>query len=74
MVLHGTIYLTNSLAVMTSTPAQYQSVTMGGNSGNNTLIEGEIIVSNLILQGTPNITMDLNPNSTLILRKVALVQ
>jgi hypothetical protein len=74
MVLHGTIYLTNSLGVMTATPAKYQTLTLGGNAGNNTLIEGEIIVSNLILQGTPNITMDLNPNSTLVLRKVALVQ
>lgn len=74
MVLHGTIYLTNTLSIMTATPTQYQTLTLGGNAGNNTLLEGEIIVGSLALQGTPNITMDLDPNSTLILRKVALVQ
>jgi Flp pilus assembly protein TadG len=74
MVLHGTIYLTNSLSVMEAHTTQYQTLTLGGSAGNNTVLEGEIIVGSLALQGTPNITMDLNPNSTLILRKVALVQ
>jgi hypothetical protein len=73
MTLVGTIYLTNNLSTMLSTPTQYQSLTLTGSSGGNTLIEGEIIVSQLTLQGTPNITMDLDPNSTLVVRKIALV-
>jgi hypothetical protein len=74
MILIGTIYLTNNLSTMLSTPTQYQSLTLTGSSGGNTLIQGEIIVGQLTLQGTPNITMDLNPNSVLDVRKVAMVQ
>lgn len=74
MILNGTIYLTNYLSTMTGDSTHYQALTMGGTSGNNTRIRGEIIVGQLTLNGTPNITMNLNPNTNIIVRRVALVQ
>lgn len=72
--LKGTIYLTNTVATMTGTPTHYQALTLQGNSGNTTYIEGEIIVGTLSLGGTPNITMNLNAAATLHIRQVALVK
>jgi hypothetical protein len=74
LTLLGTIYITNTLALMKANAAQYQSLTLQGNSGSSTLIKGEIIASSLALGGTPNITMNLNPNATLHIRQVALVK
>jgi hypothetical protein len=73
MTLQGTIYLTNTLATMTADSTHYQEVDLGGNSGNSTLIQGEIIVGVLGLGGTGGITMDLNPNASLVVKQVALV-
>jgi hypothetical protein len=71
--LQGTIYLTNTLATMSGDSTHYQELDLSGNSGNQTLIQGEIIVGVLGLGGTGGITMDLNPNATLVIRQVALV-
>jgi len=70
LVLNGTIYINNS--AMTST--LYQNVRLRGNSGNQTLIRGEIIVSALDLGGGGTIRMNLNPASILTVRQVALVK
>jgi Flp pilus assembly protein TadG len=71
--LTGTLYLTNTLATMTSTPSQYQSVSLQGNSGSNTTITGEVIVSQLSLGGSSGITMDLNAAASYLVRQVALI-
>jgi hypothetical protein len=73
MTLTGTIYLTNTLATMTATSAQYQGLTLGGGSGSGTLVQGEIIVGTLTLGGGGSIEMDLNPNASLVVQQVALV-
>jgi hypothetical protein len=73
MTLTGTIYLTNTLATMTATSAHYQGLTLQGGPGSGTLVQGEIIVGTLALGGNGNITMNLNPNSSLIVQQVALV-
>lgn len=72
--LIGTIYMTNTLATMTATPTQYQSLFMSGHGGSSTTILGEVIVGALTLGGTSGITMDLNPASNTTVRQVALVQ
>jgi hypothetical protein len=70
LILQGTIYLNNT--TMTSTT--YQNLRLRGNSGNTTLIKGEIIVSALDMQGSSaTIQMDLDPTTTLHTRQVALV-
>lgn len=66
--LTGTIYLHNTFP-----GAVYQALTLGGNSGNTTLIIGEIIVDTLTMNGGPNIEMDLDPNNTLPIYQVALM-
>jgi hypothetical protein len=73
MTLVGTIYLTNTLATMTATSAHYQGLTLGGGSGSGTLVQGEIIVGTLTLGGGGSIEMDLNPNASLVVQQVALV-
>ncbi|MCU1248002.1 MAG: hypothetical protein JWQ49_1031 [Edaphobacter sp.] len=73
MTLTGTIYLTNTLATMTATSSHYQAVTLQGGSGSGTLIQGEIIVGTLTFGGGGSITMDLDPNASLVVQQVALV-
>jgi Flp pilus assembly protein TadG len=73
MTLTGTIYLTNTLATMTGTPATYQELDLQGGPGSGTLVQGQIIVGALNLGGNGNITMNLNSSTTLIVRQVALV-
>jgi hypothetical protein len=70
--LVGTLYMTNPLTAMTAT--LYQSLSLGGNSGNNTNITGEIIVGELAVQGTPTIVMNLSPQSYLKVSQIALVK
>jgi len=72
MTLTGTIYLTNTLATM-AVAAHFQGLTLQGGSGSGTLVQGEIIVGTLAMGGNGGITMDLNPNATLIIQQVALV-
>jgi Flp pilus assembly protein TadG len=73
MTLTGTIYLTNTLATMTGSPAIYQELDLQGGPGSGTLVQGQIIVGALNLGGNGNITMNLNSSTTLIVRQVALV-
>jgi hypothetical protein len=73
MSLTGTIYITNSLSIMQTTPSQYQLLQLQGGGGSNTLIQGEIIASQLLLGGSGTIKMRLNPAPTTVLRQVALV-
>jgi hypothetical protein len=55
-------------------PTVWQTLRLRGNSGNTTLIQGEIIVSMLDMQGSGAvIQMDLDPSATLVTRQVALV-
>jgi len=74
ITLSGTLYITNSLAIMKATPSQYQTVSLQGNSGSNTTINGEIITRALTMGGGPAITMNLNAGQTVHVRQVALVQ
>ncbi len=88
MTLQGTIYLTNCYSgsswldtsgatvncTKPMTPTVWQSLRLRGNSGNTTLIKGEIIVSTLDMQGSSAvIQMDLNPAASTVVRQVALV-
>ena len=70
VTLQGTIYLTNT----NMTASVYQNVRLRGGAGNQTLITGEIIVSTLDVGGNGTIQMNLNPDSTLHVRQVALVK
>jgi hypothetical protein len=74
MTLVGTIYITNTKAIMQATPGQYQTVLLQGNPGSETLIIGEIIASKLQMGGTAAIKMTLDPAYALNIRQVALVQ
>ena len=69
-----TIYATNTLAIMTSTPGQYQEFKLQGNPGSATNITGEIIASKLTLGGTSTINMNLSSAAAYTIRQVALVQ
>lgn len=69
----GTIYITNSLAIMTANPSQYQSVEFHGTPCAGTMDYGQIIVSQLTLKGTAQIDMNLFPYGFLNLRQVALI-
>lgn len=70
--LIGTVYITNTLAIMTANPAQYQSVAYNGTCS-GTQRDGPIIVSKLTVGGNSTMTMGY-PTSVLNLRQVALVQ
>lgn len=74
MTLQGTIYLTNTLATMSTTSSHYQALSLQGGSGSGTLIQGEIIVGTLQIGGNGSITMNLNSNSTLFVSQIALVK
>jgi hypothetical protein len=72
--LTGTIYVTNTVATMKGDATHYQTLQLQGNPGSTTTIIGEIITDNLQLGGTAGIKMNLNPNSNLHIRQVALVR
>jgi hypothetical protein len=74
LMLRGTIYLTNTEAIMRANPAQYQAFDLQGTPGSSTQVIGEIIVSTLSLGGNANITMTLDPGYSLNIRQVALVK
>jgi hypothetical protein len=71
--LTGTVYLANTLARTTATPAVYQKVSLQGTPGSSTLLQGQIITDALELGGNAGVTMNLQPNATLHIRQVALV-
>lgn len=73
LALSGTIYINNSLSVMTADATHYQLLQLQGGGGNNTLIQGEIITNELLLGGNGTIRMNLNPAAITPVRQVALV-
>lgn len=71
--LFGTIYATNTLAIMAD-PAHYQAVEYNGTPCSTTVKQGDIIVGSLTLKGNSQISMSLIPNGFLKVRRMALVQ
>jgi Flp pilus assembly protein TadG len=71
LALTGTIYINNSLSVMTG--SRYQLLQLQGGGGSNTFIKGEIITNQLLLGGSGTIRMNLNPAAVTPVRQVALV-
>jgi Flp pilus assembly protein TadG len=69
--LQGTIYINNSPAVTTA--SHYQLLQLQGGGGSGTLIQGEIIVNELLLGGSGTIRMNLDPAAHNPVRQVALV-
>lgn len=74
LALVGTVYVTNTKAIMLATPSQYQELALQGTPGSSTTIQGEIITSNLALGGNAGITMNLNNLPIYKVRQAALVQ
>jgi Flp pilus assembly protein TadG len=72
LTLKGTIYLTHTAARIAS-DGKYQSLSLQGNSGGTTKVQGEIIVDELSLGGTSVITMNLDSAAVFPVRQVALV-
>lgn len=72
--LTGTIYIHNTLELMSATPSTYQKILLQGTPGSETLVDGMIITSVLELQGNAGIRMKLNPAYRLNVRQVALVR
>jgi Flp pilus assembly protein TadG len=70
--LKGTIYMTNTLNIMNDA-AHYQELDLQGTPGSTTLIQGEVIVGALHMGGNAGITMNLNSDSTLKIRQIAMV-
>jgi hypothetical protein len=70
----GTIYITNTLSIMTSDPTHYQAVSYNGTPCSSTQNYGEIIVSQLGVVGTSTLSMQLFSTAFLKVRQVALVQ
>ena len=73
MTLVGTIYLTNTLAIMNADSTHYQELDLQGGSGSGTLVQGEIIVGTLQLGGNGSIAMNLSSTVTYTVSKIALV-
>jgi Flp pilus assembly protein TadG len=69
--LTGTIYATSTPNI---TAALYQKLDLQGTPGSGTLIQGEILVDVINIGGTANVTMNLNPFSSVKVRQVALVK
>jgi len=70
----GTIYITNTQAIMQATPAQYQEVKYHGTPCSSTVNVGQIIVSALDVVGTSSLNMQLYSTGFLTVRQLALVQ
>jgi hypothetical protein len=72
--LRGTIYLTSTEPTMRTSPATYQFLELQGTPGSTTRIIGMLIVDRLLLGGTADILMTLDPAAKLHIRQVALVR
>ena len=70
----GTIFITNTLQIMTANPSQYQNVQYNGGTCTGVNLYGEVIVSALHIVGGTTITMNLYSQSLFKIRQVALVQ
>jgi hypothetical protein len=71
--ISGTIYATNTLATMLTTPSHFQTVNFGGGSGSTTTLIGEIITDALSMGGNTSITMTLSSTPINNVRQVALL-
>ena len=71
--LIGSIYATNTLAIMLATPSQYQEVDYNGNPCSSTVQQGYIIASSLQIVGTTTIRMSISPFGFFVIRRIALV-
>jgi hypothetical protein len=71
--LTGTIYLSHT-AVGIANDGTYQSLSLQGNSGGTTKVQGEIVVDVLSLGGTSGVTMNLISTPIFSVRQVALVK
>lgn len=74
ITLTGTIYVTNTLAIMNGDSTHYQGLNIQGNAGSTTTITGEIIAGALSVGGTAGIKMTLATLSQPPVRYVALVR
>jgi hypothetical protein len=72
--LIGTMYITNTLAIMQANANHFQGMDYHGTPCSGTVNQGEIITGKLSLAGTADITMNLFPAGFLKIRQVALVQ
>ena len=72
ITLTGTIYITNTLAMMQG--GQYQTLTFGGNAGSTTQVIGEIVTSAIKMNGGTTLVMHLTGTPTRDVRQVALVR
>jgi hypothetical protein len=70
----GTIYITNTVAIMSATPSHYQSVEYHGTPCTGVNNVGEIIVSQLTVKGNSGLNMQLFSIPYLNVRQIALVQ
>jgi hypothetical protein len=68
----GSIYITNTLAIMHD-PTHVQQATYSGSPSGNTVDEGEIIVGQWHMSGGGSLTMNLRPYGFTFIRQVALV-
>jgi Flp pilus assembly protein TadG len=69
----GTIYITNTLAIMQGDSAHFQKITYNGTPCSTTITQGDIITGQLGIVGTSHIKMNLVPQGFLNVRQVALV-
>jgi hypothetical protein len=74
ITLTGTIYLTNPWTAAHTNMSQFQTLSLGGNSGGTTTLIGQIIVDALQISGTSGVVMQLSPTATPNVRRIALVQ
>ena len=72
--LVGTIFITNTLQIMTANASQYQDVQYNGGTCTGVNLYGEMIVSALSIVGNSAVTMNLFSQSLFKIRQVALVQ
>ena len=73
LTILGTIYLTHTKASI-AVDGKFQSLSLQGNAGGATKVAGEIIVDELSLGGSSNVTMNLISALTFQVRQVALVR
>ncbi len=73
--VQGTVYITPTLDIMMAHPAQtkYQEVQYSGTPCSDTVLKGDIVVSDLTLNGTAAIKMELESHAFLKTYQVALV-
>ena len=72
LILTGSIYMHNTVAIMTADASHYQTLSMKGNS--NIQINGLIVVNSLSMSGTPHITFNLAGIPTFTVRQIAAVK